>query len=106
MNKKIEVAKSGQVSIEQIEEWKKIHGQVYELGTATKVCYLKKPGRNELSFASATGGDDAYKWNEALLNVCWLGGDEEIKTDDEQFLAVSRQFVELTRVQDSYIKKL
>jgi len=97
---------SGQATAEQIAEWKKKHGEIYKLGTADKVCYLKKPGRNELSFASRTDGGDPYKWNEAIMSVCWLGGDEEIKTNDDYFLAVSRQLTEIVKVQDSYIKKL
>lgn len=96
----------GHATEEQLQQWKQKHGEIFELGTQDKVCYLKKPGRNELSFASRVGGEDPYKWNEAILEVCWLGGDEEIKTNDDYFLAVSRQLTELVKVQDSYIKKL
>jgi hypothetical protein len=96
----------GQATSEQIAEWKKKHTDIFELGTSEKVCYLKKPGRKELSMASMVSGEDPFKWNEAIIESCWLGGDEEIKTNDDLFLAVSRQLTELVRVQDSYIKKL
>ena len=98
---------SKQATAEQIAEWKKKHDEIYEIGTADKVAYLKKPGRNELSFASKMSADgDPYKWNEAIIETCWLGGDEEIKTNDDYFLAVSKQLTEIVKVQDSYIKKL
>ncbi len=99
-------AASGQATAEQIAKWKQKHGEIFEIGTAGKVCYLKKPGRKELSFASITGGEDPYKWNEAILESCWLGGDEEIKKDDELFLAASSKLTELVKIQESYIKKL
>lgn len=98
--------KSGQATKEQIEKWKKKHGEIFELGTSGKVCYLKKPGRKELSFAANTAGDDPYKWNEAIIECCWLGGDDEIKTNDDLFLAIGGKLTALVEVQEAYVKKL
>lgn len=106
MEEKEVKVKSGQATAKDIADWKKKYGDIFEIGTAEKVCYLKKPGRNELSMASVVAGEDPYKWNEVILENCWLGGDEEIKSNDDLFLAVSRQLQELVKVQQSYIKKL
>lgn len=106
MNKKAITALSGQATEAEIEKWRKDHKEVFEFGCKDKVCYLKKPGRRELSFASMTAGRDEYKWNEAIVEACWLGGDEEIKTNDDYFLPLCGQLAVLVERQDSYIKKL
>jgi hypothetical protein len=41
-----------------------------------------------------------------LLNQLWLDGDEEIKTDDDLFLAACSQLDDLMRVKEAEIKKL
>lgn len=106
MTKKTDKALSGQATEQQIAEWKKKHGEIFEFGCLDKVCYLKKPGRKELSFASVTSGNDEYKWNEAIVESCWLGGDEEIKTNDDYFLPLCGQLLVLVKREESYIKKL
>jgi hypothetical protein len=73
---------------EQIAEWKAKHGEFFGIVIEDKVCYLKKPDRKALSFASQVGSDP-MKFNEVILKNCWLGGDPEILTDDSLFLAAS-----------------
>lgn len=73
---------------EQIAEWKATHGEFFGIVIEDKVCYLKKPDRKALSFASQVGSDP-MKFNEVILKNCWLGGDEEILTNDSLFLAAS-----------------
>ena len=52
------------------------------------------------------GKTDPMKYNEILLNNCWLAGDEEIKTDDALFLGVSTKLGELVEVKEAELKKL
>lgn len=40
------------------------------------------------------------KYNEVLLNACWIEGDEEIREDDGLFLAVSAKLAELIEIKD------
>lgn len=91
---------------EQIQEWKTKHKDVYQISVDGRNCYLRKPNRKELSYASVAGKSDPLKFNEVILNQCWLGGDEEIKTDDELFLGVSAQIATLVEVKEAEIKKL
>ena len=72
----------GVVTDEQIAVWKKQHKTVYELIIDDAVCYLRKPTRVELAAATSVSGNDPYQFNEQLLNSCWLGGADIIKTDD------------------------
>lgn len=69
-----------------------------------KVAYLKRPSRQALSAAAVVGKNDPMKYNEILLNNCWLDGDEEIKTDDSLFLGVSAKLGELVEVKEAELK--
>ncbi|MEE3483267.1 MAG: hypothetical protein VZQ98_02955 [Bacteroidales bacterium] len=91
---------------EQIRQWKEKHGDVYEITVDGRRCYLRKPNRRELSYASVAGKSDPMRFNEIILNQCWLEGDEEIKTDDSLFLGVSAQIATLVEVKEAEIKKL
>lgn len=93
---------------EQIQAWKEQHLDVYqiEIPEDNKVCYLRKPTRTELSYGSKVGAQDPMKFNEHILNVCWLAGDEEIKTNDSLFLAVSTQLEEVLAFKKAELKKL
>jgi len=46
------------------------------------------------------------KFNEIMLNSCWIDGDEEIKTDDSLFLAASSKLAELIEVKEAELVKL
>lgn len=73
---------------EQIAEWKSKFGEFFHIEIEDKICYLKKPDRKTLSFASQVGSDP-MKFNEVILKNCWIAGDEEIMTNDSLFLAAS-----------------
>ena len=86
------------ITPEQIEAWKKKWGDVFCVTVGDKVAYLKRPSRQALSAAAVVGKNDPMKYNEILLNNCWLAGDEEIKIDDSLFLGVSAKLGELVEV--------
>lgn len=80
----------------EIAGWKAKYGKVHKLTVTSEdeveyTAYLKPVDRKALSAASALGKSDPIKFNEVLLNNTWLGGDEEIKANDELFLAASGQ---------------
>lgn len=89
---------------EQLKEWKAQHGDLFEISVDGKSCILHKPTRKDLSYASVV--KDPIKLTETLLNQLWVAGDEEIKTDDELFMAVSNRMDEVLRVKEAEIKKL
>ncbi len=94
------------VDQKQIDAWKKQHGDIFKITVDDKVCYLKKPTRKALSYAAMAGQTDPLRYNEIILNDCWLGGDEEIKTDDGLFLSVSGKLSQLIQVKESELVKL
>lgn len=79
----------GQATVAEIDEWKKRHGDIYAIKVDGHVCYLRKPTRRDLSFASSAGKKDPLKFNETLLRDCWLGGSEAIRRDDDKFMGAS-----------------
>ena len=79
----------GQATVAEIDEWKKRHGDFYAIKVDGHVCYLRKPTRRDLSFASSAGKKDPLKFNETLLRDCWLGGSEAIRRDDDKFMGAS-----------------
>ncbi len=91
---------------EQIAVWKEKHGKVYAYEVDGKTCYLKKPSRKALSAAAVVGQRDPLKYNEVLIANCWLGGDEEIKTEDCYFLGLSGKIAQLVEVKEGEIKEL
>lgn len=95
----------GAATPDQIEAWKKQHGDVFRVEVDGSVCYLKKPDRKTMSYV-ATLGNNPIRANEALLQNCWLGGDESVKTDDAKFFGVSAKLNEIVQIKDAEITKL
>lgn len=96
----------GQATPEQIEAWKKEHGKVWAIIVDGHICYLKKPNRKTLGYASVAGKDNPLKFNEVIMNNCFIGGSEAIKTDDELFLAASSKLVDLIQVKEAELVNL
>ena len=94
------------VTQEQINEWKAKYGSVYLVEVEDKTAYLKPPGRNELSYAGSVAGKDPMKFNELILNACWIEGDAEIKTTERLFLGVASQLDQIIEAAEATIKKL
>lgn len=94
------------ITSEQIATWKKQHGDIFKVTVEGHECFLKRPDRKTLAYATRAGGQDPIKFNEIILNGCWLDGDETIKTDDTLFLGVSGKLAELIDVKEAEIVKL
>jgi hypothetical protein len=88
----------------QIAEYKKKHGEIYEISVDGKSCIVRKPNRKDLSYVSVV--KDPIKMSEALLKQLWVDGDKEILENDDLFLAVIPKMEEVIKVKESEIKKL
>lgn len=91
---------------EQIEAWKKEHGQVHKITAEDEnlAAYCRRPKRKEMSFLGQI--KDPIKFNEKLLDVCWIAGDQEIKTDDNVFLGLSEKIPMLLEYSQVKLEKL
>jgi len=97
---------TGQATAEQIQEWKDKHGDIFKIQVENSVCYLKAPNRKVLGYASVAGKDNPLKFNEVILESCWLGGDEMIKTDDSLFLSAGAKINGIVEVKEANLEKL
>ena len=99
-------ALSGQLSAEEITALKEKHGDIFALKVDDKIGYLKKVDRKILSYASTAGTKDPMKFNEIILANCWIGGDEELKTNDDYFLGASAVISQLITIKEAELEKL
>lgn len=94
------------VTPEQIAEWKKQHGEIFQLDVDGHTCFLKKPSRKVISMATTIGQNDPVKFSELMMNNCWIAGDEIIRTDDELFLSAAGKLADLIQLKEAELKKL
>lgn len=73
------------------------------IGDAT--AYLRKLDRKDMSAARAIGQGDELAISEAMLEICWLEGDERIKKDDDYFLVAIQQLNNMWEKKTSELKK-
>lgn len=95
----------GKATAEQLEAWKKQHGDIFEILVDGKYGYLKTPDRKTMGYASSLQSNP-IRSNEVLLNGCWIGGDEEIKTDDSLFMSVQGMLGGLIELKEATLVKL
>lgn len=88
----------------QIAEWKKKHGEIYEISVEDKTCILRKPNRKDLSYVSVV--KDPIQMSETLMRQLWVAGDKEIQEDDSLFLAAIPKMEEVMKIKEAEIKKL
>lgn len=89
---------------EQIAEYKAKHGQIFLIEIEDKSCILHTPTRRDVSYASVV--KDPMKMNEVMLNQLWVAGDEEIKTQDDLFMAAVNKLDVVLQVKEASVKKL
>ncbi len=84
---------SGQATEQQIKDWKEKYGTIYKYTVEEKVCYLRSVDRNAFALGAAKVSASPAKFNETIIQQIWLGGDEEIRTNDGYYFGLS-EFVE------------
>lgn len=92
------------ISKAEIADLKKKYGEIFQITVDDKSCIIRKPNRNDLSYASVV--KDPIKMSETLFNQLWVCGDEEMKTDDSYFLAAIAKMEPVLEVKEAEIKKL
>ncbi len=97
---------TGQATDEQLQAWKKQYGDVFAIKVDGHIAYFRKPDRKILSYATVAGSKDPIKFNEILIQNCFIGGSEEIKTNDDLFLSASARIAELIQIKEAELVKL
>ncbi|MDR3226050.1 MAG: hypothetical protein LBT56_00060 [Prevotellaceae bacterium] len=96
----------GEATEAQIALWKEKYGDIFQVVIEDKTCYLHKPDRKTLSAAATLGQTDPMRYNEVVINNCWIDGADEFKNDDSYFFALSEKLIELVELKTAEIKKL
>ena len=92
------------ITDEKKKQWKALYGNYFVLRICDKTCYLRPLSRQVLGYSSIQR--DPVKRYEIILNELWLGGDEEIKTDDSYFIGTIPLLDRLIEVRSGEIKKV
>lgn len=94
-----------EIDEKKIGELKAKHPEgLYMISVEGKSCILRKPTRRDLSYVSVV--KDPIKMTETLVNQLWVVGDEEMRTDDDLFMAMSNKMDEILKVKEAEVKKL
>lgn len=101
----------GGVTQQQVDAWKKEFGRVraYTVKRTKNeafTCYLKTPDRKCMGAALQAQKSDPIKAKEIILTNCWLGGNDQIKTDDDLFISVAAQLDDLIEIKEVEVKEL
>ncbi|MBF0576602.1 hypothetical protein [Dysgonomonas sp. GY617] len=97
---------------EQIEQWKKEYATkdkcIHRITSASgKVGYVHDPDRKTLSLAmTRIAQNNIIGGVEAILDNCWLGGDESLKTNDKSFMGLANQIEQLIQAETVTLEKL
>lgn len=79
----------GQATPEQIEAWKREYEFVYKYTSNDgRVAYFRNPTLQILDACKTLAGGSSMKFNELLMNNCWLGGDEELRKHDKYKMGI------------------
>lgn len=97
---------SAEITEKTIGDWKKKHGDLFEIKVGEKKLILKRPDRKVLGLASSEGAADPFKFNELIMENCALGGDREMIDNDNYFLAACKHLDKVIEFEEAEIKKL
>ena len=92
------------VTKEQIALWKESYGDLYELPVEDKSIYLRQPKMTDYKRAFTAmqkNGDIAF--GEEMLNCLMIGGDAEVKTNDDYFLPAKKVLTDFFSYDDAEV---
>lgn len=97
----------GNITEEQINQWKNRHGKIMRIGVADgdelHVGYFHRPKLETMSAVSKIGKTDEVKSAEVMFDNCWLGGSPAMRQDAILFMESTKQ---LGRLFDSCLSSL
>lgn len=90
------------INDKQIQDWKDTHGDVWKFPVDDKVCYLRGPKMIDYKRAFTAmqkSGDIAF--GEEMLSALWLGGDMEIRSNDDYFFPARKELIDFFNYPDA-----
>lgn len=96
----------GQVSQEQIDQWKQLHGEVHYIAHDNKIAYFRKPGRLEIGHGMTYGAGNVLEMSIATMQVCYLGGCDALMEDELFLSSAGLRFNDLVELRQVEMGKL
>lgn len=91
----------------QIESWKKQYGKIFGYKSEDgKMGVFRTPDLIILDLCATIAKGSNIKYTQALIENCWLGGDEELKTDTKYILGLKDWSAELIEVVSGELSEL
>lgn len=91
---------------EQIKVWKEQYGTIYALPIEDKTAYLREPKMKDFKRAfTVMQNDGDLAFGEQMINLLFIGGDEEIKTNDEYFFPARKEIKEFFNFEEAEFTK-
>ena len=98
---------SNKITEKQLQEWEDQYGDFYELPVGDKVCYLRVPTMLDFKRGlKALGEDTEIAFAEEMFKALWLGGDEEIRANDDYFHSARKVLKNLLEFDDAVVTDL
>lgn len=91
---------------EQIKAWKEQYGTIYALPIEDKTAYLREPKMKDFKRAfTVMQNDGDLAFGEQMINLLFIGGDEEIKTNDDYFFPARKEIKEFFNFEEAEFTK-
>lgn len=83
------IKRNMELTSEQINSYKAKHGKVFKYKSKDgKMCLLKSPDLNVIDACRTISGGSSVKFDKALVDNCWIDGDEELRTETKYQLGL------------------
>ncbi|MDI3319130.1 hypothetical protein [Pinibacter soli] len=91
--------KAAEVTEDVIKQWKAQYGKVFQFKAEDgKTAYFKQPDRKAVDASFAIAKTSPVRSDEIIAKNSFIGGDEEVITEDKYFYSLSRYLGQLIEV--------
>lgn len=101
---------NGDLTAAQVEAFKQAHRKSFSIeiedGDEVHVGYFKRPTLETLKAVTKMARTDEVEAGKVMMNNCWLGGSEELRTDALLFMAAQKKLGEVLNGFKGRIKNL
>ena len=97
----------GEVSKSQVDDWKRKLGTVYcYISDDMRIGYFQSPTLLILDRCECEAKGSKQKFNKIMVDSCWLGGDETLKTSEKHLLGLYKWLPSLIEITEGILAKL
>ena len=90
-----------------IDEYKKKYNHVFKYTSKDgKSCLLRNPDLKIIDACRTLSGGSSVKFDKALVDNCWIEGDEELRTSDEHLMGLYDWLGSIIRKVDGHMEEL